>query len=240
MTVFRSVNSAPAVRQVLETAAMLLGQSPTSWSRLRRYIGSRAFASEIQAFSCAKVTQEQFLSLRERLMSDDFDEEALKTVCVPVVPLAMWCRAVGVYLSKTRFRGGPEIRPVAAAAGQAPMNELVLEIARGLSTSLAVRASTVGCPDCVCQCSPTLACAEGSLPQEYTVPTGPSGPTFFFVGTIVGALGVLVVQHCVFGARATPPVPAAAAAGLAPITDDVEKVALQQLNLLRQRRKNSA
>eukprot|EP00959_Pyramimonas_sp_CCMP1952_P141114 2953397-Pyramimonas_sp.AAC.1 len=103
------------------------------------------------------------------------------------------------------------------------MNELVLEIARGLSTSLAVRASTVGCPDCVCQCSPTLACAEGSLPQEYTTPTSPSGPTFFFVGTIVGALGVLVVQYCVIGARTTPTISTAAAAGFAPLTDDVEK-----------------
>jgi len=48
-------------------------------------------------------------------------EEQIKQVCVPVVPLAMWCRAIGVYLSKTKFRGGPEIRPVAGAGAAGTM-----------------------------------------------------------------------------------------------------------------------
>lgn len=106
----------PATQDVLEAVALLLGHPESDWERLIRFVGSRAFTDGIQQLNCwQSVTREQFQRLRHRLGHPDFDEEVLKTLCVPIVPLAMWCRSIGVYLSKTRFRGGPEIRPVAAA-----------------------------------------------------------------------------------------------------------------------------
>merc|ERR1719433_26606 len=109
-------NPAPVVKDVLEAVSILLGTPETKWDRLKKLISSRDFPDKVHKLNPQQnVTKEQFRRLRERLRNQDFDEELIKTVCVPVVPLAMWCRAIGVYLSKTRFRGGPEIRPVAAA-----------------------------------------------------------------------------------------------------------------------------
>ena len=123
---------------------------------------------------------------------------------------------------------------------QAPMDGLALEVARGLSTALAVRGSAVACPDCVCQCSPTLACSEGALPQELAPALGPGGLTLFGLGVLVGALGVVALQRWACGARAKPPAPAAAAVEAAPLAVGVEKLALEQLEVLRRRRGGSA
>jgi len=117
---------APVVKDVLETVALLLGQTESRWDKLKRFVGSPTFLDKIQRLNFQQnVTREQFKKLRERLGHPDFDEELIKTVCVPVVPLAMWCRAIGVYLSKTKFKGGGEIRPVAAAgaAAQSPSRQ---------------------------------------------------------------------------------------------------------------------
>jgi len=109
------------VKDVLEAVALLLGQPETRWDKLKRLIASPSFLERVQKLSLHEsVSRERFKKLRERLQRDDFDEEVVKTVCVPVVPLAMWCRAIGVFLSKTKFRGGPEIRPIAAAATPSP------------------------------------------------------------------------------------------------------------------------
>lgn len=104
---------------------MLLGLTEGTWDRLKRHASSSTLPEKIQRFDCQQsVTREQFKRLRELLAHSDFDEELIKTISVSLVPLATWCRAVGVYLSKTKFRGGPEIRPVAlgywaAATGDA-------------------------------------------------------------------------------------------------------------------------
>jgi len=112
---------APVVKDVLEAVTVLLGQPESRWDRLRKLISSTGFVERVQKLNFQQaVTREQFKKLRERLANPDFDEELIKTVCVPVVPLATWCRAIGVYLSKTKFRGGPEIRPVAGAGAASP------------------------------------------------------------------------------------------------------------------------
>jgi len=113
---------APGVRAVLQAVALLLGLTEGTWDRLKRHIGTSTFPERIQRFDCRQsVTREQFKRLRELLAHPDFDEELIKTASFSLVPLAMWCRAIGVFLSTTKFRGGPEIRPVAekywAAAG---------------------------------------------------------------------------------------------------------------------------
>lgn len=109
------------VKEVLETVSLLLGQPETRWDKLKRLIGSPTFLERVQRLSFQQsITRETFRKLRDRLQHPNFDEEQIKSVCVPVVPLAIWCRAIGVYLSKTRFRGGPEIRPVAGAGAAVP------------------------------------------------------------------------------------------------------------------------
>jgi len=107
----------PVVKDVLEAVALLLGQPETRWEKLKRILSSPSFLERIQRLNIQQgVTREQFQKLRERLQHPEFDEELIKTTCVPAVPLATWCRAIGVYLSKTKYRGGPGIRPLAAAA----------------------------------------------------------------------------------------------------------------------------
>jgi len=119
---FKNVTKpAPVVKDVLETAALLIGQHETRWDRLKRLVISPAFVDKIQKLNFQQsVSREQFRKLREKLQNTEFDEELIKTVSVPVVPLAIWCRAIGVHLSKTKFRGGAEIRPVAAAGAVTP------------------------------------------------------------------------------------------------------------------------
>ena len=120
------------------------------------------------------------------------------------------------------------------------MDGLFLEVARGLSTALAVRGSAAACPDCSCQCAPALACSEGALPQELTPATWPGGRTLFGLGVLVGALGAVALQRLVCEARARPPAPTASAAVPAALTEGVEKLALEQLEVLKRRRDGSA
>mmetsp|Transcript_69763 Transcript_69763/g.130282 ORF Transcript_69763/g.130282 Transcript_69763/m.130282 type:complete len:870 (+) Transcript_69763:36-2645(+) len=109
-----------AVIAIVEAASVLVGQPTTGWDKLRRLVSSATFAEKVEKLKLQQVTREQFLRLRSYLEKDTFDEETMKEVCVPAVPLATWCRAVGYYLSRTKFRGGPSVRPVAAAAAMLP------------------------------------------------------------------------------------------------------------------------
>merc|ERR1712008_398554 len=106
---------------------LLLVLPEGTWDRLKRHASSSTFPEKIQRFDCQQsVTREQFKRLRELLAHSDFDEELIKTISVSLVPLATWCRAVGVYLSKTKFRGGPEIRPVASGYWAAATGDALL------------------------------------------------------------------------------------------------------------------
>lgn len=112
---------APVVKDVLEAVALLLGQPENKWDKLKRLFMSESFPSKLQRLNFQQqVNKEQFRKLKEKLDNPNFDEELIKTICVPVVPLAVWCRAIGVYLSKTKFYGGADIRPVAAAGASSP------------------------------------------------------------------------------------------------------------------------
>eukprot|EP00435_Cladocopium_sp_Y103_P060099 s485_g21.t2 len=107
---------APVVKDVLEAVSILLAQPETRWDRLKQMISKPQFFDKLQRLDFQRsISKEQFKKLRDKLANPHFDEELIKTVSVPMVPLAMWCRAIGVYLSKTKYRGGPEIRPVAGA-----------------------------------------------------------------------------------------------------------------------------
>lgn len=110
------------VTKVFEAVALLLGQPESRWDKLKRLIASPTFVERVNRLSFQQtINRETFRKLRDCLQQPEFDEEQIKSVCVAVVPLAMWCRAIGVYLSKTKFRGGPEIRPVAGAGAAIPV-----------------------------------------------------------------------------------------------------------------------
>jgi len=111
----------PIVKEVFEAVALLIGHPDRKWDGLKRMIAGETFLAKIQKLNYQQsVTREQFGKLREYLSHAEFDEEFIKTVCVPVVPLATWCRAIGVYLSKTKFIDGQEVRPVAGAGAASP------------------------------------------------------------------------------------------------------------------------
>lgn len=96
---------------------MLLGNTDMRWATVKKFVSSAGFLEKLKGFKFQQsVTKEMYKKLREHLAHPDFDEEIIKSVCVAVVPMAMWCRAIGVHLSKVKYRGGPEIRPVAHAA----------------------------------------------------------------------------------------------------------------------------
>lgn len=118
----RELEPAPVVKHVLEAVSLLLGQHETRWDKLKQLISKPAFYEKLQRLDFQRtITSEQFRKVRDKLANPQFDEEHLKTVCVPVVPLAMWCRAIGVFLSKTKYRrSGPEIRPLAGAGTTTP------------------------------------------------------------------------------------------------------------------------
>jgi len=117
----KTTKPAPVVKDVLEAVSVLLGQLETRWDRLKQMISKPQFFEKLQRLDFQRsITKEQFKKLRDKLTHPHFDEELIKTVSVPVVPLAMWCRAIGVHLSKTKYRGGPEVRPVAGAGASVP------------------------------------------------------------------------------------------------------------------------
>jgi hypothetical protein len=109
------------VRDVLEAVSVLLGVPKTRWDDLKKLISEPKFAEKVKALDFKKqVNKKQFDKLTEKLSAQDFDEEFIKTVCVPIVPLATWCRSIGCYLSKTKYKDGAIIRPVASAAEAEP------------------------------------------------------------------------------------------------------------------------
>eukprot|EP00439_Symbiodinium_sp_Y106_P040267 s521_g4.t3 len=117
----KTTKPAPVVKDVLEAVSVLLGQPETRWDRLKQMISKPQFFEKLQRLDFQRsITKEQFKKLRDKLTHPHFDEELIKTVSVPIVPLAMWCRAIGVHLSKTKYRGGPEVRPVAGAGASVP------------------------------------------------------------------------------------------------------------------------
>lgn len=119
---FKNMSKPPhIVKSVLETVTLLLGQPESRWDRLKKFVISDGFLQKLQKFNFRQsVSKDMFRKLRDQLEPPEFDEEFIKTVCVAAVPLAIWCRAIGVYLSMTKFHDGLEIRSVGGAGAASP------------------------------------------------------------------------------------------------------------------------
>lgn len=115
----------PVVKHVCEAALLIVGllgdgvkdKNSLTWVQVRKALLDKTFFEKLKAFKLKQVTHAQFQRLRRYLLQNGYDEEQIKTHCMPIVPLSTWTRAVGSALSLTEFPGGPEIKPVAHAMG---------------------------------------------------------------------------------------------------------------------------
>jgi len=118
-------NPQDVVKVVLKSSLCILGLysgdsskgKDLSWPQLRKAVLERGFMEKLKVLKLKQVTKGQFGRLRAYLERDDFDEELIKTHCMPVVPLSTWSRAVGYALSLAIYPDGPDVRPPASAMG---------------------------------------------------------------------------------------------------------------------------
>jgi len=112
----RTLSRPPAsVGTVLNACALLLGLGPDASSSVRKVI-TPALPEKLRGFKLEDVSYQAFSKVRRALASTDFDEDVIRTVCKAAVPLAVWGRAVGTYLAKTKFWNGPDADGQAMAA----------------------------------------------------------------------------------------------------------------------------
>ena len=89
----RDLEHAPVVKDVLEAVSLTVGKHEATWDKLKQLISEPFFYEKLQRLDFQRtITNEQFQKLCDKLANPQFDEEHIKTVCVPIVPLAMWCR----------------------------------------------------------------------------------------------------------------------------------------------------
>jgi len=121
----RALHRPPAaVQSIFDATAILIGAD--KWQR-KMLVGN--FCDRLRNVNIDDVSLAQFRQVRKLLVLPDFDEEVIRGVCPPAVPLAVWCRAIGACLAKTRFGDGIEQMPDAEghAAGDASGAGLVIE-----------------------------------------------------------------------------------------------------------------
>jgi len=102
------------VRTIFEAMGILLGNAdPKNFNARKLLTGS--IQERLRGIKLESISLAQFRRVRRLLVLPDFDEELVRAACASAVPLAIWCRAIGSCLSKTRFSswGGPEIHSVA-------------------------------------------------------------------------------------------------------------------------------
>lgn len=103
------------LKKLFETFALLLGvPDPANTPARKLLIGN--VAAKMRGVNFDDVNVGVFRRVRKLLVQPDFDEETVRSVCQAAVPLAIWCRAIGVCLARTKFfnQPGPEIQDVGA------------------------------------------------------------------------------------------------------------------------------
>lgn len=114
----------PAVKIVIEAVALLLGLKATKWDELKKLSGIVPTIAKLQKFDYQReVSRDQFKKLRDYLKHPEFKEDAIQQSSAVVYPFAMWCRAIGIYLLKTKYKGGPEIRALPSRSGGPSVSE---------------------------------------------------------------------------------------------------------------------
>lgn len=118
----RNFRQPPAVlRTIFEAMGILLGSTdPRSGAANARTMLSGNVPERLRGINLDDVTLAQFRKVRRMLVLPEFEEERVRSVCAAALPLATWCRSIGVCLSKTRFLSlaGPEIQSLGAQADE--------------------------------------------------------------------------------------------------------------------------
>lgn len=96
-----------AINNVLEATAILLGAQDSQPVTVRKTLQGN-LPERLREIDPEDVTVAQFRRLRRLLVLPEFDEHSLRASCPCVVPLAVWCRAIGAFLNKVRAWGPVE------------------------------------------------------------------------------------------------------------------------------------
>jgi len=101
----------PVLRKILECVGILFGVANASESNARKILTGNV-PEKLRGINLDEITLAQFRKIKKLLVLPDFDEETVKSACKEALPLAIWCRSIGIFLGKTRFAGyaGPEIQ----------------------------------------------------------------------------------------------------------------------------------
>lgn len=81
-----------------------------------------SLTEKLRGINLDSISLNQFRRIQRLLVLPEFDEEFLQDCCKGAVPLAVWCRSIGVCLARTRFRGRPE---AVALSSPAPESNIV-------------------------------------------------------------------------------------------------------------------
>lgn len=95
------------VNSILETTAILLGTADIRWQSVRKVLQSNIL-ERLRDFNLEEVTLGQCRRVHNLLLTPGFDEESIRTEFPAVLPLAVWCRAIGAHLARTGFGGSIE------------------------------------------------------------------------------------------------------------------------------------
>jgi len=106
----------PVMRTILEAMGILLGTPDPRGANARKLLIGNV-PEKLRGIKIDEITLAQFRRVRKLLVQQDFDEENVRSSCAAALPLAMWCRCIGICLAKTKFYGwgGPEIQSLGAA-----------------------------------------------------------------------------------------------------------------------------
>jgi len=99
---------------VFQAAAILLGSTDMKLPSLKKTLFNAGgtgptLPEKLRAINLDTITLSQFRRLQRLLLQPEFDLDFIQTACKHAVPLAIWCRCIGVCLARTRFHGRSEV-----------------------------------------------------------------------------------------------------------------------------------
>jgi len=117
----RALNKPPdIVNKIFEAVATLLGATSTTAPSIKKSLFSPSPAGQdlpakLRGINIEHVSLAQFRKVQKLVALPEFDEEFVQGVCKNAMQLAVWCRAIGTCLARTRFHGRPESAALASS-----------------------------------------------------------------------------------------------------------------------------
>jgi nuclear pore complex protein Nup98-Nup96 len=116
----RGFNRPPgALKTILEATAVALGASDTqTWVNVRKALHGNIL-ERMRDVELEEISSTQSAQLRTLVALPDFDEELVRSVCPTAVPLARWCRTIGLWLEGKKALEQERQQEGAAISGSA-------------------------------------------------------------------------------------------------------------------------